>query len=54
MFDHLDARAISIGDHPAKFYLGVGPLALEVLTVTLAERPGFDGVRCWSLLARGG
>ena len=39
MLDHLEALAITVGDRPAKLFLGNGPLGLEVVEVPLGGRP---------------
>ena len=45
MLDHLDALAITVGDRPAKLFLGNGPLALEVVEVPLGGRPRITDLR---------
>ena len=53
MLDHLEPRRVTIGDRRAKLYLGRGPLALEVVVVTLDGRPRIADLRAM-FRARGG
>ena len=45
MLDHLEALAITVGDRPAKLFLGNGPLGLEVVEVPLGGRPRITDLR---------
>ena len=45
MLDHLEPRRVTVGDRPAKLYLGRGPLALEVVVVALDGRPRIADLR---------
>ena len=45
MLDHLEALAITVGDRPAKLFLGNGPLALEVVEVPFGGPPRITDLR---------
>ena len=45
MLDHLEALTITVGDRPAKLFLGNGPLGLEVVEVPLGGWPRITDLR---------
>ena len=45
MLNHLEPRKITVGNRPARLFLGRGPLALEVVVVELDGRPRIADLR---------